>query len=133
MEGSARRSARPRKKGSGKAAAGIPFEKKYVTLLDALRHSNKEQRVALLKTADKKLIKCICECALNVLRGVVSLKNCQLNKLKKHKNILRKLASKSKNKNSWKNKKRVIVQKGGSFLPFLLQPILDGILKLFIK
>lgn len=121
-----------RKQRSGKTACA-PFDKKYLTLLNALRHSNKDQRLALLKTADKKLIKCICECALNVLQGIVSLKNCQKNKLKKHKNILRQLAEKSKKKkSSWKNKKRIIVQKGGSFLPFLLPPILDGLLRIFV-
>lgn len=108
----------------------LPFEKKYIALLDALRHSDKNQRIALLKSADEKLIKYICECALNVLYGTVSLKSHQKNKLKKHKNVLRKLASAKSRKNSWKSKKRVIVQKGGSFLPFLLQPILEGVLSI---
>lgn len=116
-------------RGEGKRAPSkldkLPIEKKYLALLNALVHSSKEQRAALLRTADKKLIKYICECALNVLRGVVSLKEGEKNKLKKHKTVLRKLASKNKDKNSWKNKKRVIVQRGGSFLPFLLQPIIE--------
>lgn len=129
MADGTRQSSQSRKPFTGKVSK-IPFEKKYVTLLDALRHSNKEQRLALLKTADKKLIKCICECALNVLQGVVTLKNSQKNKLKKHKNTLRKLASKSKK--DWKSKKRIIVQKGGSFLPFLLPPIVDGLLRIFL-
>lgn len=110
-----------------------PIEKKYLVFLSALRHCNKEQRTALLRTADKKLIKYICECALNVLSGVVSLKNCEKKKLKKYKNILRNLASKTlrKKKNSWKNKKRIIVQKGGNFLAFLLPPVLDILLNTF--
>lgn len=118
--------------GDTRRVKGPAFEKKYVTLLNALRHANKEQRLALLKTADKKLINYICECVLNVLQGTVSLKNCQKYKLKKHKNILRKLVGKSKKKNCWKSKKRIIVQKGGSFLPLLLTPILDGLLRVFL-
>lgn len=107
-----------------------PFEKKYVALLEALRHADKNQRLAILKNADSKLIKYICECALNVLKGVVALKDCQKKKLKKFKNTLRKLASKGvkkSRKSSWKKKKRILVQKGGSLIPLLLSPILDGI------
>lgn len=112
----------------GRRTGKQPFEKKYIALLEALRHSDKEQRLALLRKADQKLIKYICECALNVLKGAVSLKSCQKNKLKKHKQVLRKLATKPTGKNSWKKKKRVIVQKGGGFLPLLLAPVLDGII-----
>ena len=63
---------------------------------------------------------------LNVLKGVVTLNKNEKLKLKQHKRILRNLASKysGKRKNYWQRKKRMIVQKGGSFLPFLLTPIL---------
>ena len=52
-----------------------PISKKYIALLDVLRHSDKNQRLALLHAADEKLIKYICECALNVIKGVVSIKS----------------------------------------------------------
>lgn len=123
-----RRQFRPRKQ----QATGFPFDKKYVSLLEALRDASKEQRIALLKTADRKLIKYICECALNVVRGVVSLKNSQLKKLRKHKQVLRKLAKKGSVK-SWQAKKRVIVQKGGGFLPLLLEPVLSVLLSSIIQ
>lgn len=122
---SSRRRLKEKKKNS------VPFEKKYIALLSALRHSDKNSRVALLRLADQKLIKYICECALNVLKGVVSLKTCEKKKLKKYKKVLRKLVAKSGRKNSWKSKKRILVQKGGGFLPFLLQPILSIISSLF--
>lgn len=111
----------------------LPFEKKYISLLKALRDCNKEQRLALLKTADKKLVNYICECALNVLKGVVSLKNNNLQKLKKHKQTLRKLIKNNGQKNTWKAKKRVIVQRGGSFLPFLLEPVLSALISTLLK
>ena len=60
-----------------------PFGKKYIALLEALRHSDKYQRLALLRSADEKLIKYICECALNVLKGDVSIKSVEKQKLKK--------------------------------------------------
>lgn len=103
----------------------LPFEEKYIVLLQALRHSNKEQRLALLRNADKKLVQYICECALNVLNGVVELKIGDKNKLKKYKKTLRKLTVATKRKGAWKNKKRMIVQEGGNFLVSLLAPILD--------
>ena len=102
-----------------------PIGKKYIALLEALRHSDKNQRLALLRSADEKLIKYICECALNVLKGVMTIKETQKQKLKKYKTTLRKLLKKPAHKNSWKGKKRYLVQKGGSFLPFLLTPILE--------
>lgn len=108
-----------------KKSKTTPFEEKYFALLQALRHSNKEQRLALLRAADEKLVKYICECALNVLKGVVSLNVTEKNKLKKYKVILRNLTKVTKRKSSWKSKKRMIVQKGGNFLGFLLPPILD--------
>ena len=106
----------------------LPFEKKYLALLQALRYSNKDQRLALLRNADKKLVQYICECALNVLNGVVELKIVDKKKLKKYKKTLRNLANLSKRKTGWKNKKRMIVQEGGNFLVSLLGPVLDLIL-----
>lgn len=98
--------------------------KKNAIALHALCHLNSDQRQAILKTSDVKLIKCICECALNILLGNVPLKNCQKLKLRKHRKTLRKLVEK---RGSWKSKKKFIVQKGG-FLPLLLGPIIGGLL-----
>lgn len=127
--GERRRHSRGRRSMRYRSKNSAPFGRKYIALLEALRHSDKGQRLAIVRAADKKLIRYICECALNILKGTVSLKSCQKNRLRKYKSILRKLAlQKGQHKNSWQGKKRVIVQKGGSFLPFLLQPILDGLL-----
>lgn len=82
-------------------------------------------RNALLKNADKQLICSICECVLNILHGNVSLKPKDKKKLSKHRDILRKLAQKSKG--GWKSKKRII-QKGGNILIPLLAPIIVNLL-----
>nr|CAD7433604.1 unnamed protein product [Timema monikensis] len=50
--------------------------------LRAMYRMNPQQRVALLKTADKKLVDSVCECAYNTLKGRVPLKNAQKTKLR---------------------------------------------------
>lgn len=117
---------------TGADAVALPkqFSRKYVALLNALCHANNNQRVALIRTADTDLIKCICECALNVLRGNVKVESSRMKQLKKHKKVLRKLIEKPKKYSRsrlWNNKKRTIIQSGGSFLPVLLQPLLSTI------
>lgn len=116
-----------------------PFPKRVVALLNALCHANDDQRRALLRAADKPLVNCICECSLNILRGIVSVKSNIKTRLKKYKNILRRLATDRRARTShsrgrvsvdnWKAKKRIILQKGrGAFLPLLLAPIIGSLL-----
>ena len=70
-----------------------PFARKEATVLTALYHLNEEQRKALLRKADAKLVRRICECALNVLIGNVPLSKGHKSRLRKHAKILRKLAA----------------------------------------
>ena len=108
------------------------FSKKHLVLLGALSHCDDGQRTAILRAADKSFVKCICECALNVLQGVVKLRDCEKKQLYKHKTVLRKLINRKSNSENWKTKKRTIVQSGGSFLPALLAPIIGTLIsKLF--
>lgn len=101
--------------------AGI--DKKTLNILQTLQYLNREQRCALLKTADRKLIKAICECALNVLSGNIKISPNLKSKLSKHRNTLRRLVC---TKNScWKSKKRLIVQKGQGVIPLLIGPIIS--------
>lgn len=104
--------------------SGSPLCKKHIAILRALQHLNKEQREAVLRKADPSIIRCICECALNILRGNVPLKADQRKKLRRHAAVLRRLAA---NKGCWKSKKRYVVQSGG-FLPLLIAPILGTLL-----
>ena len=41
--------------------------------LHALYHLSKQQRKTLLKSANHRMIKGICECALNTLKGTITL------------------------------------------------------------
>ena len=61
-----------------------PFARKEATVLTALYHLNEEQRKALLRKADAKLVRRICECALNVLIGNVPLSKGHKSRLRKH-------------------------------------------------
>lgn len=128
-------------------SARSPIGKRHAAFLNALCHASKEQQRALLRTADESLVKCICECALNVLHGVVALKNGVKNRLKRYENVLRQLApwatarqrggggngriggaARKRRKFNWKAKKRLMMQKGcGAFLPLLLAPIITSL------
>lgn len=105
------------------------FTEKNIALLHALCHANQRQKKAILRDADKSLVRCICECALNLLRGGISVDHKEKNKLSKYKKILRNLVKspakklKKKSKKIWLKKKRLIQQHGGgAFLSALIAP-----------
>ena len=108
------------------APCGKHFSKRNLALLNALCHGDKRQS-CYAHTADKPLVRCICECVLNVLQGVVKLSDSEKSRLRKHKLTLRKLI-RAGDRGTWKSKKCVIVQNGGSFLPLLLAPIVGTLL-----
>ena len=81
-------------------AVSKQFNKKRIALLNALCHADGQQRTALLRTADKKLVHCICECALNILQGVVEIKDAHKRRLRKHESVLRKLTIPARGKKS---------------------------------
>lgn len=97
-------------------------------LLKALHYLKPKYRKALLKACDEDEINCICECIYNVLLGRVPLKEKEKNRLAKYKLILRKLISKGGNK----LRKRIIIQKGGAFLPIILGTILSTLVNSLI-
>lgn len=107
------------------------LDKKTANILQTLHYLSKEQRAALLKTADRKLVKAICECALNILSGNIKISRALKNKLTKHKNILRRMVCK-KNR-SWKAKKRLIVQKGQGVVPLILSSLIPTLISALIK
>lgn len=107
-----------------------PFDQKHVDILRALYHLKKNQRTAVLQKADSRLLRYICECALNVLRGNVKVSKNHKQRLHKHKTTLRKLASSTEKFNE---KKKIIVQRGGAFLPALLAPLIATVLANYIK
>ena len=74
---------------------------------------------AVLKGASPDLIRTLCECSLNILKGNVRLSAAQKKQLSRHKQNLRLLAKKS---TSMKRRKRIL-QTGG-FIGALLKPVL---------
>ena len=103
--------------------------KKHGDFLKVLAKCNPKQRKALLQHISPDLLKCLCECCLNVLKGNVSLSTSQKRQLSRHRRVLRSLADR---KTPNKRKKQLLLQKGG-FLPALLGPIISTLAGLFIK
>lgn len=100
--------------------------KKNINLLRALSLMTPKQRRNVLKTADKDLIQSVCECAYNLLLGNINIAPQVKQKLSKYKSVLRKLIKKGE---SFKTKKRYIVQQGGGVvLPLLLSAVLQTLL-----
>lgn len=106
-----------------------PINTKNAAILRALQHLSPEQRRLVISKGDKSLIKCIAECALNVLKGNVSINKSHKKKLRNYAAHLRKLTSK---KRTLQGRKKIIVQKGGGLLTALL-PVLATVLAQYIK
>jgi len=88
----------------------------HLAALAGLKKANTQRRKAIIKDSPPELIKCISECCYNCLNSALPLKKAQFTKLRRHKTILRRLASK---KLSIKAKKKIINQKGGFIAPLL--------------
>lgn len=103
--------------------------RKHVAILRTISKARPDLRHSLLKLADEGLIRSICECADNTLKGHVKLTKLQKSKLSRHKNTLRRLVKKGEH---WGKKKRLIVQSGGFLLP-LLAPVLGTLLSTLLQ
>ena len=85
-------------------------------LLRVLSHCKPKIRNDILKNCENDLIHIICDCVYNMVKGNVSdLTQEKINKLARHKTSLIKLTKKV-----IKEERKILVQKGGGFLPFLL-------------
>src|ERR1043165_8545383 len=73
--------------------------------LKLLKEASPQMRKKILLNCKKTLLCCLCECALNVLKGNVPLKKSQKSKLSRFKHKLRKLTSK---KTRERIKKRIV-------------------------
>lgn len=102
--------------------------KTYKDLLSALHTLKPKYRKALLESCDEKDINCICECIHNILQGKVELKEKEKKKLNKYKNVLRKLVRKGTDH----LRKKILIQRGGAFLPIILGSILSSLVSSFI-
>src|SRR5678816_4896369 len=96
----------------------LPLMRKFKTLI----LSEKRKLVC----EDEKFIQCIAEVCLNLIKGNVPLKRAQKVKLRRHRNIIKKLAA---NVRKLKNKKKLLQKGGGVFLPLLFSVIAPLITK----
>uniref|UniRef100_A0A1Y1KWP3 Uncharacterized protein n=1 Tax=Photinus pyralis TaxID=7054 RepID=A0A1Y1KWP3_PHOPY len=103
---------------------------KHAELLRALAKLGPKERQALIKCLDDDQIHCICECIYNTLKGKAELTDNQKRSLSRHKTILRRMV---KPHETIRKKKQILVQSGGAFLPFILGPLLGGILGSLFK
>lgn len=88
------------------------------------RTKNKTKIKNILQEGGKDLTNCICECALNLIKGNVPLTPYQFSRLKKHKRTLRVLSDKRVSK---KKKKYTVNQKGAGLFPLIFTPIIKAL------
>ena len=94
-------------------------------LLRVLSHCKPKIRNAILKNCENDLIHIICDCVYNMVKGNVSgFTQEKVNKLARHKTSLIKLTKKV----PIKEKGKILAQKGGGFLQFLLPVVAPLIL-----
>ena len=97
--------------------------------LEVLAKSKPKLRKVLIDNVPATVITAICECCLNLLKGVIPLTPRQKRRLARYKAHLRALANK---KVSRKKKKQYLNQKGGCLLTALLPPVL-GVLTSLLR
>ena len=86
-------------------------------LLRVLSHCKLKMRNAILKNCENDVIHIICDCVYNLVKeNVPGLTQEKVNKLACHKTSLIKLTKKV----PIKEERKILVQKGGGFLPYLL-------------
>jgi|LakMenE18May11ns_1017448.scaffolds.fasta_scaffold9413320_2 hypothetical protein len=97
--------------------------KNNLDYLKILSDCTKPMHNSIITSAKKDLIYTLCECVLNCMNGNINLNETTKGKLCKHKNKLRHLLKK---KSTLKEKKKILIQHGGSFLPLILSTILSA-------
>ena len=90
--------------------------------LHLLHKAKPSLRKAIIANGNEELIRCICDCALNILKGNAPISQQDKRRLGRHKQNLRKLT----NRRFSLKKKRKVLQSGG-FLSSILTAILPVI------
>ena len=98
-------------------------------VLHVLASCHPKQRKAILQTADDKLVKAVCECSLNLVKGNIPLTQEQKRKFHRHRYTLRRLGKKT---TPLPRKKKILAQQGG-FVGLLLKTILPTLASLLFK
>ena len=87
-----------------------------------------EKRQEMLEKASKSLIKIICRCVEDILKGEIPINYDEKDKLVVHKKVMREIADPEK---STKEKKKLIVQHGGNFLLSLVPTVIGALAGMF--
>ncbi len=95
--------------------------------LEMLSKSNAKYRKDLINGAPPEIMKLLSECALNILKGTITLTKEEKTNLRRYRNEVRQMATK---RVSTRQKKK-IAQKGG-MLKALLKPVLKATLPLIV-
>jgi len=90
--------------------------------LHLLHKAKPSLQKAIIANGNEQLIRCICDCALNVLKGNDPISQQDKKRLEKHKENLRHLANR---RVSLKKKRKVLLS--GGFLGALLTAVLPAI------
>jgi DNA-binding PadR family transcriptional regulator len=106
------------------------FQECYPILQKLAKEKSARKRRVLLSKAKNCVFYTLSEISRNVLKGNLPISEKSRINLKKYKKNLRNLAQKTKF--SLKNRKSIINQSGGSFLPALLVPTIGLIARLVI-
>ena len=104
--------------------------KAHAPYLHVLVNGNAKQREGILRGADKELVYCLCECALNILKGNVKLHNSEKDKLRKHRQRLRDLSNK---KIALRKKRKLLLKQKGGWVSALIAPVLGTLAGLLLK
>ena len=103
--------------------------KRSLPYLQVMMACGPKLRKMLVGHAPEHVLMAICECALNVLKGVIPLTQRQKRQLTRYKTHLRGLANKKVSK---KQKKRYLTQKGGGLLTTVLPPVINALGSLLV-
>ena len=103
-----------------------PFAHQHLEQIRLLGKS--KMKKTLLRKSPNSLIKALCECCNNLIKGNIPLSKQRLNRLRPYKRTLRKLVN---SKVPLFKKRRILVQKGDGFLSLLI-PAALSVLKTII-
>lgn len=104
-----------------------------IPLLKTIGILPKKIRQKLLESIDERCVRAICEICLNFCKGNVKCDRKSFRKLKKFKASIYALAHARRSQKSFRKEKKIICQKGGSFLPIILPPVLSALTHYFLQ
>lgn len=107
--------------------------KKLLPILKVIAVLPQKLRQKLLNGVDDDFVRVVAEICFNFCRGNVKCDKKSYEKLKKYKCQIHSLAKTRKVQKSYRKEKKVICQKGGSFLTLLLPPVITALTQHFLE